>query len=113
MFTKMSFFLIVILLGLLAFFRCREKNSTEPGENGDAISIKSVTPESGIIPGIVTDFDITVDYELASKDSGKVMVGFNTDEVGRFAMISDATALVVKGSGEHQFNVSTVPKDLG
>lgn len=113
MLSKIRWFLIVIMVGLMVFFRCGEKNSTEPGENGDAITIKSVTPESGIIPGIVTDFDITVDYELASKDSGEVMVGFNTDEVGRFAMISYATALVVKGSGEHQFNVTTVPKDWG
>lgn len=113
MLSKMRWFLIVIMVGLIVFFRCGEKNSTKPEENGDAISIKSVTPESGIVPGIVTDFVITVDYELASKDSAEVMVGFNTDEVGRFVMISDATALVVKGSGEHQFNVTSVWGDAG
>ena len=41
------------------------------------------------------------------------MVGFNTDEVGRFTIISDATVLVTRGSGEHQFNVTAVPKDWG
>ena len=113
MLTKMRWVLIVTLAGLLTFFGCGDKNATGPEENADAISIKSVTPDSGLTPGIVTDFVITVEYELASTDSGEVMVGFNTDEVGRFRMISSATALVAKGSGEHQFNVTTVTKDWG
>lgn len=111
MLTKIRWFLIVTLVGLLTFFGCGDENATGSEENSDAISIKSVTPDSGLTPGIVTDFVVIVEYELTSVDSGEVMIGFNTVEVGRFSMISGATALVVKGSGEHQFNVSTVPKD--
>lgn len=111
MLIKLYWFLI--LIGLLAFFGCGEKNATDSEENGDAISIISVTPNSGLTAGILTDFVINVEYELISADSGAVMVGFNTGAGGGFTMISDATALVVKGTGDHQFKVSAVPKDLG
>ena len=113
MLTKIRWFLIVTLVGLLTFFGCGDENATGSEENSDTISIKSVTPDSGLPPGIVTDFVVIVEYELTSVDSGEVMIGFNTVEVGRFSMISGATALVVKGSGEHQFNVTTVPKNWG
>lgn len=113
MLTKMRWFLIVTLIVLLTFLGCSDDNATGAEENGDDIIIKSVTPDSGLIPGIVTDLNVIVEYELVSADSGEVMVGFNIDEVGRFRMISGATALVVKGSGEHQFNVTIVPKDWG
>ena len=113
MLIKTRWFLIVTLVGLLTFFGCADKNATGPEENGDAISIKSVAPDSGLTPDIVTDFVVKVEYELSSADSGEVMVGFNTDEVGRFRMIKSATALVIKGSGEHQFNITTVTKDWG
>ena len=113
MLTKIRWFLIVTLVGLLTFFGCGDENATGSEENSDTISIKSVTPDSGLPPGIVTDFVVIVEYELTSVDSGEVMIGFNTVEVGRFSMISGATALVVKGSGENQFNVTTVPKNWG
>ena len=113
MLTKMRWLLFVTLVGPLTFLGCGDENATGPEENGDDIIIKSITPDSGLTPGIVTDFIVIVEYELTSADSGEVMVGFNTNEVGRFNMISSATALVVKGSGEHQFNVTTVPKDWG
>ena len=113
MLTKMCWFLIVTLFGLSTFLGCGDDNATGPEESSDTISINSVTPDSGLMPGIVTDFVVIVEYELVSADSGEVMVGFNTDVVGSFTMIKSATNLVVKGSGEHQFNVTTVPKDWG
>ena len=112
MLAKMRWFLRVILVVLPVFLGCGDENVTG-SEEDDSISITSVTPNSGLTAGIVTDFVVIVEYELVSADSAEVMVGFNTDEVDRFRMISDATALVVESSGEHQFNVTTVPKDWG
>jgi hypothetical protein len=113
MLTKMRWFLIVTLVGHLIFFSCKSKNPTAPEEPGDAISITSVTPNSGLSSGIVTAFVVGIEYTLASVDSGEVNVGFNTGEVGRYIMITGAKSLVTKGSGVHQFNVTAVPRDWG
>jgi hypothetical protein len=114
MFIKMRWFLMMTFVGLLVFFACSDDDPAGPEhKSSDAITIKSVTPNSGLNPGVATDFVVIVEYELVSADSGDVMIGFNTAEVGRFAMISDATTLVLKGSGEHQFSVSATPVDWG
>ncbi|MCJ7581928.1 MAG: hypothetical protein MUP98_15550 [Candidatus Aminicenantes bacterium] len=110
--TKMRWFFIVTLVGSLIFVSCN-KNPTGPEVLSDNITIKSVTPNSGLTPGIVTAFVVNIEYELASKDSGEVNVGFNTAEVGRYAMITGAKSLIAKGSGVHQFNVSVVTQDWG
>ncbi|MFC2168470.1 hypothetical protein ACFLRW_05740 [Acidobacteriota bacterium] len=111
--AKMHWILIVILVGSLVFFGCDKKNPTGPEGINDSITIKSVAPDSGLTPGIVTQFIVTIEYVLDSKDSGEVNVGFNTAEVGRYAMISTAKSLVGKGSGEHQFDVTVVTRDWG
>ena len=113
MLTKMRLILIGTLIGLLTSFGCGDKKTTGPEEPSDTINIKSVTPDSGLMPGIVTEFDIAVEYKLASADSGELYIGFNTVEVDRFSMISDAKVFIAKGSGEHQFNVTTVTRDWG
>jgi hypothetical protein len=114
MIAEIRWFLFVTLVGLLTSFGCGDDDPVAPvKKSSDSITIKSVTPNSGLLPGIATDFVVTVEYELVSADSGDVMIGFNTDEVGRFAMISSATALVLKGSGEHEFNVNVMPVDWG
>jgi len=113
MLTRMRWILVVTLVGFLIVLGCGDDNSTSPKKPEDTIVIKSVTPDSGLIPGAVTDFVVAAEYELASVDSGEVGIGFNTDEVGRFVMISDAKVLIAKGGGEYQFNVSTHTKDWG
>ena len=77
----------------------------------DSISIKSVTPNSGLVAGIQTDFVVVVEYVLASADSGELDVGFNSVLIDKFHIISSAEALIAKGSGEHEFNVSVVTKN--
>ena len=39
------------------------------------------------------------------------MIGFNTVEINKFRMISDASFIVDKGSGTHTFNVTATAKD--
>ena len=70
MLTIMHRFFIVIFVGFLTFFGCGDENPTGPEEASDTISIKSVTPDSGLTPDIATDFVVTVEYELVSTDSG-------------------------------------------
>jgi hypothetical protein len=101
------------MVGVLAVFGCHDDKSTSVKKPVDTIVIRSVKPDSGLDPGVVTNFVVDVEYELASADSGEVGIGFNTDEVGRFVMISDAKVLIAEGAGERQFNVSTVTRDWG
>jgi hypothetical protein len=85
-----------------------------PTEVGDSISIKSVFPSSGLVDGAETNFTVVIEYTLVTKDSGEVMVGFNNgDSVSTYTMISDATAIIDEGSGEHTFNVTVRVKDWG
>jgi hypothetical protein len=111
----MRSFLVLIFVGalVLAISGCSGDNNTGPDKMDNTISIKLVTPDSGLNADVVTDFVVTVEYELASVDSGELYIGFNSVEVGRYQMINDATALVANGSGEHQFNVTVVTKDWG
>jgi hypothetical protein len=80
----------------------------------DSISIKSVSPSSGLVDGADTDFTVVIKYTLVSKDSGELMIGFNNgDRVDTYTMLSDATAIIDKGSGKHTFNVTVRVKDWG
>jgi hypothetical protein len=113
MLFEMRSFLVLTFVGVLAISGCGNDNATGPDKKDDTISIKLVTPDSGLKADTETDFVVTVEYVLASADSGELLIGFNSVEVGRYHMISSATALIAKGSGEHQFNVSVVTRDWG
>jgi hypothetical protein len=107
-------FVIVFFAGVLAAWGCGGDDPAGPDTTkDDSISIKSVTPDSGLNAGVATNFVVAVEYELASADSGELNVGFNTMEVGRYVVIVDAKAYVSMGSGEHQFSVTAIPIDWG
>jgi len=80
--------------------------------SGDIISINSISPTSSVA-NQVTSFAIEVSYSLTSKDSGLLMVGFNTDQIDSFTMIPSQEFTVPKGSGTHTFNVTTTPVNWG
>ena len=103
------FFLIFGILSFTIFQSCEKENGSEELE--DNIEIISVSPSSGLVDGVDYDFTVTVEYNLASVDSGLLMIGFNTVEVDRFRMISEASVIVGKGSGTHTFNVTITAKD--
>lgn len=80
----------------------------------DFINIISVTPDSGLIDGVYTDFTVVVEYNLVSHDTGVLMIGFNNgDEIGTASMISNASHIVNKGSGKYTFNVNALTKNWG
>jgi hypothetical protein len=111
MLSKMRSFVVLIVLGAVAISGCGDDNATGPKKIPDSISIKSVTPNSGLVADDETDFVVVVEYQLASADSGELDVGFNNVLIDKFHIISAAEALVAKGSGEHEFNVSVVTKN--
>ena len=79
---------------------------------GDIIRIISISPTSSVA-NQVTTFEVNVSYTLTSKDSGLLMLGFNTDQVNSILMISDQEFSVPKGSGTHKYIVSTTPVNWG
>ncbi len=113
MLSKMRGLLFLTFIGVLAISGCSGDNAGDPDKPADIISIKTVTPDSGLKVDIETDFVVTVEYELVSADSGEISIGFNTSEVGQYQILKAANALVDIGSGEHQFNVTVVTKDWG
>lgn len=85
----------------------------KPGNtSGDSISIISISPTSAVA-NHVTSFAVKVSYSLTSKNSGLLMVGFNTNQVDLFRTISSQEYTVTKGSGTHTFNVTTTPVNWG
>lgn len=80
----------------------------------DFINIISVIPDSGLIDGVDTDFTVVVEYNLVSRETGLLMIGFNNgDEIGIYYMISNASHIVSKGSGKYTFNVNALTKNWG
>ena len=78
----------------------------------DFIKIISVTPSSGLIDGVDTEFKVVVEYNLFSSKEGTLAIGFNIDEVNTWSFpVWDENYLVNKGSGTYEFNVIVKPKD--
>jgi len=102
-------FLIIGILSFVILQSCEKENGNEELE--DNIQIISVSPSSGLVDGVDFDFTVKVEYDLASVNSGLLMIGFNTVEVNRFRMISEASTIVDKGAGTHTFNVTATAKD--
>jgi len=85
-----------------------------PPISDDFINIISVTPDSGLVNGVGTDFKVVVEYNLFSSTQGTLGIGFNKDEVNTWLFpVWDANYLVNKGSGTHEFNVTVKPRNWG
>ncbi len=94
-------------------------NADEEESNAvDFIHIINVTPDSGLIDGVDTDFTVVVEYDLASSDEGELSIAFNDllnneGNPGNHWVLCDARYYINKGSGMHEFNVTRKPKDWG
>ncbi len=102
-------FLIFGFLSLIMSQACEKDMDID--EEIDTIEIISVSPSSILVDGVEYNFIVEIEYELVTVNSGMVMIGFNTVEVGKFYMLSEATEIVSKGSGVHTFDVTTIAKD--
>ena len=116
---KYNFFLVIsmIFAAFLLTAGCRGTPTTPPIEE-DFINIISVSPNSGLIDGVDTDFKVVVEYNLFSYDSGKLSISFNNllnneGNPGNHWVITSANHYINKGYGTHEFNVTVKPKDWG
>jgi hypothetical protein len=102
--------LIVCLSG------CGGTPTTPPIEE-DFINIISVTPNSGLIDGVDTNFKVVVEYNLYSYNQGKLYIGFNIVDIDGqmdgWSIFQNADFFVNKGSGTHEFNVTVKPRNWG
>jgi len=112
---KVILFLVLSLTlsAVIGLAGCGGSSTTPPIEE-DFINIISVTPDSGLVDGVDTDFTVIVEYNLYSYTQGVLKIGFNNQEsINSFRMVSNADFLVNKGFGTHEFNVTVIPKDWG
>ena len=77
----------------------------------DTIEIISASPSTLLVDGVEYNFIVNIEYDLVTVNSGMLMIGFNTEEIGKFYMLSEATEIVSKGSGVHTFDITTIAKD--
>jgi len=112
---KQNLFLVIsmIFVVFLLITGCGGSPTAPPIEE-DFINIISVTPDSGLIDGVDTNFKVIVEYNLYSSNQGILLIGFNNGEsINSFGIVNNAGFLVNKGSGTHEFNVAVIPKDWG
>jgi len=112
---KLNLFLVIsmIFVAFLLTTGCGGNPAAPPIEE-DFINIISVTPDSGLVDGVDTNFTVVIEYNLYSYTQGEVQVGFNNGEsINSFWVVSNADFLVNNGSGTHEFNVTVKPKDWG
>ena len=100
---------------LLIFLLIIALNTTSYAQNErDRIKVMDVTYDGELTNGEETLFHIVVKYQLVSKDSSTLMIGFNNNErVTQMKMIDQEFITVSKGEGEVIFNITTAVKDWG
>ncbi|GAG19627.1 unnamed protein product, partial [marine sediment metagenome] len=79
----------------------------------DYIHIISVTPDSGLIDGVDTDFTVAVEYNLFSYNQGILQICFNNESIDSYGVVENANFYIYKGYGTYEFNVTVKPKDWG
>ena len=115
---KYNLFLVIsmIFIVFLLTTGCGGNPAVPPIEE-DFINIISVTPDSGLVDGVDTDFTVVVEYNLYSSNQGTLEIGFNVDDIDGqmdgWSMVQNAEFLVNKGSGTHEFNVTVQPRNWG
>ena len=75
----------------------------------DFARIISITPDSGLVDGVETEFTAIVEYNLVSYSNGKVTISFNYEELEIWYILQQE--FVDKGRGTHEFKVSCKPKN--
>ena len=104
-----QFFIIIGFLSLIMLLGCEK--DTDIDKEIDIIEIISISPSMLLVDGVEYNFIVNIEYDLVTVNSGMLMIGFNTEEVGKFHMLSEATEIISKGSGVHTFDITTIAKD--
>jgi hypothetical protein len=113
---KQNLFLVIsmIFVVFLLTTGCGGNPAAPPIEE-DFINIISVTPDSGLIDGVDTDFKVVVEYNLVSSNTGELSISFSICEhtPACHLVITSANHYINKGYGTHEFNVNIEPKNWG
>ena len=104
-----QFFIIIGFLSLIMLLGCEK--DTDIDKEIDIIEIISISPSMLLVDGVEYNFIVNIEYDLVTVNSGMLMIGFNTEEIGSFTMLAEATEIVSKGSGVHTFDITTIAKD--
>ena len=114
---KQNLFLVISMIFVIFLLTsgCGGSPAAPPIEE-DFINIISVTPDSGLIDGVDTDFTVVVEYNLASSAEGELSISFNNllnneGNSGNHWNIESANYYISKGYGTYEFNVTVKPKD--
>jgi hypothetical protein len=105
-------FLITIPLMMTLLLGCKKPSDSNPTPTeANEITIVSVAPSTGLTDGKLTNFIVTVNYKLVTKDQGELNVGFNNSSSETYyQLVSSATKIIAKGSGTYTFNVNVTTK---
>jgi len=111
---KVNLFLVIsmIFVVFLLTTGCGGNPAAPPIEE-DFINIVSVTPNSGLIDGVDTNFTVVVEYNLYSSNQGILQIHFNDESINYYGVVENAIFYVYKGNGTHEFNVTVKPKNWG
>ncbi len=74
----------------------------------DTIEITSVSPAS-VVEGISTEFTVSFDYRLTSKDAGIVYLGFNTSDPDGFILTDNTFEITQAELGSGSLTATEIP----
>lgn len=87
---------------------------TSPSEPEDSIAFRSVAWTGELRGGDTVEFRAVVDWDLRSRDSGEIDLGFNDmDQASKYRLVDSTNFVVARGAGTREVAVRTVVKDWG
>lgn len=114
---------IFYLLSVVSLFSCEPNEKIDESAekeietvewlSSDTIVIQTVSPSTELQDGETYTFTVEAKYNVASMDSAMIMLGFNNKSLHSFNMVSSASIIIKKGSGQHTFMVDGLAKDWG
>ena len=99
----------IAIIALLILQSCTQDPNI--GNGLDTISIISLTPSNNLIDGEVYQFKVKIEYDLVAVKKGVLNIGFNTNKVQSFLMVSSSSVVIPKGTGVHTFDVKVRAKN--
>ena len=105
--------ILVFAVFLTPFSSCAEDDDRLSPTGRDYVVITSVEPATDLVDGVLYEFAVDVEYELASQPQAELMIGFNTNAIGTYAMVPSSSEIVSKGRRRTTLNASVYAKDWG
>lgn len=101
--------IIVVVFSTLSIRSQDSVQTVNKDKKTDQIQIKKVVTDSVVKDGVENDFIIEIEYTLESMEEGTLAIGFNTNEVNAFRMITRKK--IKKGTNSIKLEATLIPKD--